>query len=120
MLMFPPDVGTICCILTHPSDEGHRGSFNVKLDNCVPADGLDFTCSMANCSLKLAGLVLPVEPREVLVGVLVGVCALDIVYPSYPPVSPPKAVAATILQLPLSLNSLTELEVEAADKTAIP
>ena len=64
MLMSPCDVGTICCILTHPSDEGQRGSFNVILVNGVPADGLDFTCSIANFSLKLAGSVLPVEPRE--------------------------------------------------------
>ena len=75
------------------------------LVNGVPADGLDFTCSIANFSLRLAGSVLPVEPREVLVGVLVGVCALDIVYPLYPPVSPPKAVAATVPQFPWSLNS---------------
>lgn len=65
MSILPFDVGTICCIFIHPSEEGHRGSFNVIFVNGVPADGLERTCSIASCSCKLAGVVLPVDPREV-------------------------------------------------------
>ncbi len=59
----PRDVGTICCILTQPSDAGQRGSF-ICISNIFPAEGFDFTCSIASFSVRLAGSILPVEPRE--------------------------------------------------------
>ena len=63
--MSPCEVGTICCIFVHPSEEGQRGSFIVIFVNGVPANGSDCTCFIANCSVKLAGCVLPVDPLEI-------------------------------------------------------
>ena len=118
-------MGTICCIFIHPLEEGQRISFNLIFVNGVPANGFDFTCSIASCSLKLTGSVLPVDPLDttLLVGLVVrDVDTLEdlepIVLPEPlvlryalpPPTMAAPAVDATVPQFPWLAKSLGELD----------
>ena len=67
--------------------------------NAVPADGFDFTCSIASCSLKLTGFVLPVDPLEMFDGLELE-APLLMASPPAPPSVAPVTVAVTVPQFP--------------------